>query len=424
MEDEGAPPTPVPPAVEPAPAEASERLVHVDILRGFALLGILLVNISNFKSSTMPFMPASGSTLDRWVDALVSLLVEGKFYPIFVFLFGMGMALQGMRVEARGIRPKRFLARRLLALLVIGVTHAVLIWSGDILAMYALAGLVLLLFYSAQPKTLLTLAIVLWSLQLVCCGAPAGVFWALSMDAEMQKSLQPANQMLAEAFQQISESAKRAYAQGSYLDALRYRVVEWLQIVVFGYMAFLLNIASIFLLGMYVARTGLLHNLENSRQLWGKLALALVPVGLATNALYAYTVTAGGVRENLTALFAAMWLFMAFGPVLSVGYIALFALMLRSEELQKRLQWLASVGRLALTNYLLQSIVCTLIFYNYGLGLYGKVGAAAGAVLAVGIFSLQAMFSVWWTQRYRFGPAEWLWRTLTYGRRQPMRLQA
>lgn len=423
MEDEKATPTPVPPVVEPAPVEVVERLVHIDILRGLALLGILLVNISNFKSPTMPSMPASGSAIDRWADALISLLVEGKFYPIFVFLFGMGVALQSMRLEAKGIPTKRVLVRRLLVLLLIGIAHAVLIWSGDILALYALTGLVLMLFHTAHPKTLLTVAIVLWSLQMVCCGAPTGVFWALQTDTEMQKFLQPANQSLAEAFRQISERALRAYAQGSYLEAVRYRVAEWLRIVVLGYTMFLPNIASMFLLGVYAARTGLLHNLENSRQIWSKLALVLVPVGLAINALYAYTVVAGGVKHNLAALMAAFWLNTVFGPVLSVGYIALFALLLRSPEQQKRLQWLASMGRLALSNYLLQSIVCTLIFYNYGLGLYGKVNTAAGVVMALAIFSLQAMLSVWWTQRYRFGPAEWLWRTLTYGRRQPMRLQ-
>lgn len=412
-----------PPVIVPSPAEPPDRLPQLDILRGAAVFGILLVNISHFKSPSMPFMPASGSPLDRWADAVISLLVEGKFYPVFVFLFGMGLAMQSMRLEARGIRATPVVVRRLLILLCIGVAHAVLIWSGDILAIYALAGLVLLWLQSVRPKTLLLLAIALWGMQLFFCGVPTALLLALHTQADVQEVLTPANDALAVAFQEMANSALQAYGQGTYLEALRYRVIEWIQIV-FGYTVFILNIAGVFLLGMYVAHMGLLHDLNRNNALWRKIALVAIPVGLAANTLYAYTVTFGGVKQSITALLSAVWLNMSFGPVLSLGYIALFALFLRSPQRHKPLHWLKATGRMALSNYLLQSVVCTLVFYNYGLGLYGKVGAATGLLMACVLFSLQALLSVWWLRRYRFGPVEWLWRTLTYRRRQPMRLQA
>lgn len=406
------------------PAAPAERIPLLDILRGIAVFGILVVNMSAFKASGMPFVPTqTGSEIDRWMDILINFLFEGKFYPIFAFLFGFGFALQIERLQLSGVNPTPIMVRRLLVLLLIGFVHAIFIWSGDILVFYAIGGLVLLLFRRLQPRTLLALALGAWGLQLFCCGVPTSLLWAVHSIPEAAAGIKEGDQQFTSAIQQIAAQAEKAYSQGTYADAVRHRTAEWMQMLTWAYVALLPNVLTMFWLGMYVGKSRLLQSVRENRRRWRAVGAICLLGGIPVNLLYARQVGFVAPQLELVPFLSAMWLYMLGGPLLGVGYIILFALWLQDESRQARFAWLAAVGRMALTNYLLQSVICTLLFYNYGLGLYGKVGIAAGFALTCLVFALQCVFSGWWLSRYRFGPAEWLWRTLTYGRLQPMRLQ-
>lgn len=407
----------------PQPTAPSERILLLDILRGLAVFGILVVNMGAFKASAMPFVPARAqSELDRWVDALINFAFEGKFYPIFAFLFGMGFTLQIERLQARGVNPLPVMLRRLLVLLLFGLIHAILIWSGDILAFYAVGGLVLLLFHRLHPRTLLGIALGVWGLQLFCCGVPTGMFWALHTVPEAAQGMKEANQQFSSTMRELFAAAEQAYAHGSYWEAVRHRLWEWVQLLSWSYILLLPNVLTMFWLGMYAAQRQILQNIRDNPSKWSRVAVVCLAIGLPASLLYAQQLLHSSQNLQLVPFLTAMWLYLLGGPALGVAYIIVLSLLLRRESVQARWSGLAAVGRMALTNYLLQSVVCTLLFYNYGLGLYGKVGVASGFVLSCLIFAAQSVFSVWWLRRYRFGPVEWLWRSATYGQRQPVRV--
>jgi uncharacterized protein len=408
----------------PAPVAPTERIETLDVLRGFALLGILLVNMALFSWPCYDlFMAAQPwtSRADVAADWLVRTFAEGKFISLFSFLFGLGMAIQMERAAARGAGFVGRYARRLLTLLAIGLAHAFLIWEGDILVMYALFGFLLLAFRNRKPNTLLVWAgisllvpVVIYAL----LGAMMALGSLVPGVAEIvEKELTATNAW----YEQAAAENLRAFAHGSVTEVFmqRARNVMFLYQYVWYYAPMFF---AMFLFGLYAGRRRLLHDIEANlgfirRTLGWGLAL-----GLPANLIYAvtYAVADPASVSPLWVVTAAM--LAVGGPALCFAYAAAITLLLRGNGAQKLLHPLAAVGRMALTNYLLQSLVCTTIFYSYGLGWYGSVGRAPGVMLALVIYAAQIPFSLWWLKRFRFGPAEWLWRTLTYGQWQPMKL--
>lgn len=410
-----------------APVPQAERIQILDILRGFALFGILFVNMPLFNRPFQTIMfPADASApwFDRAAEWLIHFLGEGKFYAMFSLLFGLGLTLLMGRVEGRGGRFVPLYLRRLLVLLGFGLIHAWLIWVGDILTIYALLGVVLLLFRRAKPRTLLIWAAVLIALPLLFLTASAG------MVALAQTEPAAADQ-LAASFAQVGagyladlERASRAYGQGTFLEITAQRLRDSQSIGVTSLFALGFNVLAMFLVGVYFGKREIFRNLEANRPLFRKLLLWGMLVGLPLNALYA-TLIMGLARYEPTWPLALATAAQGIGaPLLSLGYASGLVLLFGSPLWEARLKLLAPVGQMALTNYLLQSIICTLIFYNYGLGLFGKVGTALGILLTIVIYLLQIPFSHWWMRRFQYGPAEWLWRSLTYLRRQPLKRSA
>lgn len=395
------------------PTAPKERIQVIDILRGFALFGILLAGMYYFSG------PEGAdwwtATPDLLAKELYFFLVQAKFVTIFSFLFGLGFALQLLRAEERGTPFFPLYRRRLLALLLIGLLHALFLSYGDVLTRYAVVGFLLFFFKRAKPKTLMIVAVILmlfhygnWALTV------------LTLEQESQTSQSAAENREAARIRRV-EADMRAYGQGSFADIMAHRVqaVFNRQVTFIGSypVAVLLGL---FLLGMYAGRRRLFQDVSAHlplfRQVWRwGLVLALLA---ACGFLLAGTNAVPPYWESLwTPIYFAIGV-----PALSFFYISTLVLLFQKEAWKRRLAPLAAVGRLALSNYLLISVVCTTIFYSYGLGLYGKVSPALAIALTVPIFTLQIMLSVWWLKHFRFGPAEWLWRTLTYGRLQPMRV--
>lgn len=411
------------PGLRHRPVAQAERVQLLDVLRGFAIFGILLANMLVF--SGYMFSENSGADLSvYWAAAadgavlfLIEFLVDGKFYSLFSFLFGLGFAVQMLRARAKGVPFKPLFARRLLVLLLLGLAHAVFLWAGDILSIYAFVGFFLLLFRNSTDRTLLTGALVLLALPVVQYGlilayslrtAPA----AAAPDPEAEVSRQAFFQGLINAF-----------ATGTYGEVLDANV----GILLYGRYPDLIftgrffKVLAMFLIGFYAGRKMIFQNLSEHLPLIRRVAVWGLVLGLIGNLALAL-LTQTEAYYSLQPLGILQSLAYAVGvPALCLFYVAGISLLYLQPAWRRRLALFAPVGRMALTNYLLHTVVCLLIFYSFGLGYLGQVGVAGGTLLAIGIYSLQIPLSMLWLRYFRYGPAEWLWRTLTYGRLQPFR---
>lgn len=407
------------------PTREGERIEILDVLRGFALFGILLVNMLAFNQVMMAAAVISlpeENVIDRIATWLIRWLAEGKFYSLFSLLFGLGFTLQMMRAEAKGRRFVPVYLRRSLVLLVIGLLHAVFIWVGDILAIYAVLGVVLLLFRKMRPRGLLIWAVALLSLTTLLLIAGTLL---LDMGRQDPAAAARIDAMFADQRATILQEVERAsaiYATGSYAEITAQRAPEFVEMWLTSIFIFP-SIFAMFLIGAYFAKRGILSDLEGHRGLLRRLCLWGLGLGLPLNAVYATLFMSQGLSrmEPSWPLVAAIGSQAAGAPLLALGYASGLALLWMQPIWQPRLRLLAPPGRMALTNYLLQSLIATLIFYGYGLGLFGRLGSAVGIVITLLIYAFNVALSHWWLRRYRFGPVEWLWRTLTYGQPQPMR---
>ncbi len=378
-----------------------------------ALFGILAANMRAFFAPLDVYgyiQVLFHGRADMLAQGFVDAFIQGKFITIFSFLFGMGFAIQMTRAEARGVRFLGFYPRRLIALAVFGLIHGILIWGGDILLTYALSGAILLLFRNRQQKTLLWWAGSLFSLPIVVSTTFLILYhtrfrrgWMVPKPPDMKKIHDIVN----------------IYAHGSVRQILAQNWVEWKAAL--PTQLFAIYAVALFALGMWVWRAGIVQNLEQYRPILKRICAWCLPVGIVLN-LYVATVFAL-VQPGVVSVWAwsAGMLFLPSAHILSAGYISGLALIFLNERRRRFLQPFAAVGRMALTDYLMQSVVFTLFFYHYTTGLYGRVGPAMGLGITVVFFAAQVMFSNWWLKSHRFGPMEWLWRGTTYGKFPPMR---
>ena len=379
------------------PVDRSERIHILDILRGFAIFGILAVNIGGFAS--LSFYPGYVAAAAPWYDELAHsvmlFLAEGKFYTIFSFLFGLGFSVQLARAQARGRDVRSFYPRRLWVLLGLGLLHSLLFWIGDILRLYALLGFALLAFRNRPVRTLVIWAAVFLALGFVILGLAGG---PVGGGEEI-----PGLDVIA--------LARQVYSGDSFLAVVVFQALA-------GVISFLLiavaqggTVMALFLLGLLAGRMGLFERLPENRPLLKRVIVWGLPVGLAFNALFV-------LAEN-------SWLatlgFTLGAPVLAAVYVSTLSLLSLTPTGARLLAPLGQVGRMALSNYVLQSVVCAFIFNGYGLGLFEQVGAAGLWGITLAIYLLQIPLSNGWLARFQFGPLEWVWRSLTYGERQPWR---
>jgi uncharacterized protein len=407
-----------------APTEPAKRIPIVDVLRGFALLGILLVNMELF-SHPVQLVIAPMETSAAWIDRaavwVVRFLAEGKFYSLFSLLFGLGFALQMARATEKGIRFIPLYLRRLLVLLGIGLLHAHLIWVGDILTLYALLGFVLILFRQTSPHALVRWVIVLLLIPVLFYAFALGMIALGSTQPGVAEQIQQDLEAQRQAYVAAIQRAYDVYANGGFVEITVQRVYD-LNSMAFTSLFLTPSVFAMFLVGLWFARKKVFEDLEGNQPFFHRLLVWGLIIGVIGNIVFASLIGPDSPRYIPSLEVFVATLGQSFGaPALSLCYVAALVLLSRRPAWQQRLAPLAQVGRMALTNYLGQSVICTLIFYGYGLGLFGQVGKAAGLMLAVAIYAAQVWFSNWWLKRFQYGPMEWLWRSLTYARWQPMR---
>jgi len=354
------------------PVVLSERILFIDILRGMALFGILAANMRAFFAP----MDAYGnigalfhSRADVLAQFFIDCFIQGKFISIFSFLFGMGFAIQMSRAEARGVRFLGFYPRRLLALALFGLIHGLLIWAGDILLTYAVSGAILLLFRKRQQKTLLWWAGSLFSVPIVV----STFFLALYHSRFRPHWMEYKPQDMSKIYAVIN-----VYAHGTVRQILAQNWAEWkgaLPATLFAIYA-----TGLFLLGMWVWRSGIVQRMEDYKPLLRRVCGWCLAIGLILN-IYTAAVNALVAPGPITmVVWFARVLWLPGSHILAAGYITGLALLFMNQKWRSLLNPFAAVGRMALTDYLMQSVVCTLFFYHYTTGLYGRVGPALGLI--------------------------------------------
>lgn len=401
-----------------SPISSQERIEILDVLRGLAVCGILIGNMQWFSGyGMMPeALAGQGPLADRMTRFLVHFFVEGKFYSIFSFLFGFGFALQIARAEARGDLKASLFKRRLFWLLVIGLLHAYLLWAGDILSIYAVMGFLLILFRGKTDDALLKWALALMLVPILSYLLLYVLFVAF-VPPEALSGFQAAQiDMWSNGVNKVRQSS---YLQIITDYNLNYIVGRYAGLI---FEMRLPKILAMFLLGFYAYRRGFFQNLSGHQPLIRRVLVYGLVLGLVGNVAFAALAGHEAVLPPTPAGILGVISY-AFGvPALALGYIALVATLWQKAAWRRLLAFLAPVGRMALTNYLLQTFICTSLFYGYGFGQFGRVGAPVATLIALAIFLFQILFSALWLKYFAYGPMEWVWRQLTYRQRLNLRL--
>lgn len=408
------------------PIPLDERIQALDVLRGFALLGIFLMNVDFMVRplvSGWDILPTTLHGLDYAAAWFIYTFVQGKFWTLFSLLFGMGFAVMMMRAERAGRDFVRPYLRRSLALLGFGLIHACLIWDGDILVMYALMAFVLLLgFRHLRMNWLWRLALLLYLVPVLGYSVSlARTYHALhSTPAAYAQKMQEREKEHQKWMDKVA-IAEPLVRQGSYTAMSRQRVHELVDnlryILLEGAM-----ILGVFLFGVWLIRSGRMVRPQAHLPFFQRICRWTLPPGILLALFSAWCSTSFiPGRDTPLSLFGSMLMHIA-SMLLCLGYLSALMLWLQQPRGARVLAWLAPAGRMALTNYLLQSLVTTWLFYGYGLGLAVHFSRAWQVVYVLVFYTLQLLLSRWWLSRYRYGPMEWLWRYLTYLRRPPMRI--
>jgi uncharacterized protein len=424
-----------------APVRQDERVIAVDTVRGLALLGILLLNILAFAlPDTAAYNPNVAGGATRWnvrIWFLVSVLFDGKMRTIFSMMFGASVYMLAERLSRKGAAGEAadIHYRRMLWLLLFGLIHAYLLWWGDVLYYYAIAGLFLYPLRKLSSRALLiAAAIMLLAMpcrtfyryfhvrnlhaQVLQVQADEKAGKKLTADQEKTKKewsavvsrFAPSTDQLREDYESHHSSwialfESRAQTVGDMHKDLIYIPGGWWDVI------------FMMLIGMALIKMGVLSG-ERSYAFYGWMTTVCLGIGLSCAFLSTWIPFKGGFTPE------ALWLGFVFyqpGRLTGLGYCAILIMMVKAGVLRSLTSRLAAVGQTAFTNYILTTVICTTIFENYGFGLYGKLQRWQLYVIVLGVWILQMVASPIWLRYYRFGPMEWLWRSLTYWKKQPMR---
>ncbi len=399
------------------PVTGGDRIDAMDTLRGVAILGILVMNIQIFAMPEaayfFPVVYGDMSGLNGLVWYLGELLASSKFITIFSMLFGAGIVLMNERAKAKGRGFAGLHYRRMWWLLVIGLIHAYLLWPGDILVSYALCGLFIFLFRNVRPGRLVVwgLIFLVIGMSLSCLTGWSRRTWPAEVVTQFEEGFQPPAEEIAEEIEHM---------RGGFSSQMKERVPNSLDMHVTVFPFYMLwRGAGSMLLGMALFKWGVFSARASRRTYWIFILLGLV-VGIPLTGL--------GIIRQFAVDWDPIFSFFILGQYnyvgsffTALGWIGLVMLICQSGTLPGWRARFGAVGRMALTNYLMQTVICSLIFYGYGLGLFGQVSRIGQVGIMVAIWALQLWWSPLWLERFRFGPMEWLWRSLSYRKLQPFR---
>lgn len=411
------PAVPITASATSGPIARSERIASLDVLRGFALMGILIVNVQSFSMIEAAFVrptaygDLTGANYAVWLTTY--MLFDQKFMNLFSMLFGAGIVLFAERLERTGRPAATMHYRRTLWLLVFGLLHAHLLWYGDVLYCYGVCGLIVFSFRGLSPRWLVVCGLLSISVASVS-SLLAGVsmpYWSEAHLADLAAKWRPSAEAIA---REIS------IYRGGWLEQMTHRSptafeFETLLFPLWG----LWRAGGLMLLGMALFKQKVFAAARSFRFYTTLIALGLL-VGLPMVLCAVLWNTHNAWPTGTSMFFGGQFNHWGSIPV-TLGYVGGVMLLCRSGVLPALQRALAAVGQTALTNYLAQTVICTAIFYGHGLGLFGSVSRVGQFMIVVAVSVLQLVVSPLWLRFFRFGPCEWAWRALTYLQLPPMR---
>ena len=371
-----------------------ERNGLVDALRGWSLFGILIANLLIFQygifgKDEISFFQLS--SLDYGGYVAIKMLIENSFMPIFTFLFGYSLILMRNRLKEKNRRVKWHLFRRFLVLIAFGVLHATFLWEGDILLLYGAMGMLLLFFINRKRKTILVWCVVLFSI-ITLISFIGGEEEALISEDNIDVYLKDTMAIYGSGSYEMIKNHRNDVDPMEMSGGEAFIVVLFMPILILPMM----------LLGMYGAHVGWLQ--VSRQKLFQYIASSCVPIGLFLKASFYLSKEISWLPD----------MSLIGGSVLAIGYIGLFSYLYSNSRHGQVFYGFESLGKLSLTNYILQTVVCTSVFYGYGFGLFGRMGVLLSILFGVGLFTLQVVGSVFFLKRFRQGPLEKVMRTVVY----------
>jgi uncharacterized protein len=405
-----------------SPVQQQERAQILDVLRGLAILGILLNNIYGFSGYGFltEEMRQQFNTFkaDQFLNFLQITFVEGKFYSLFSLLFGIGFSIILIRNQQKGINPLPVFYRRLGVLLLIGAAHLYFLWQGDILLLYALVGLLLPLFRNCSNKTLLIWAtvfvlapIAIDALRLWLKWSPGDFLLPIGLSIDEKVGLTEDNWRTYIFIKGSGFTEWWNWQQTSFIYRYQY-ILNSNRI---------LKVLGMFLIGFYVGRKMIYANLDEYGSLFRRVMKWGFALGLpASIVMYLFEGDGKYIHAHWYGLFDTVFYALSVVP-LSLAYASAICLFWIKRKGISRLYVFAPVGRMALTNYLMQTLIASFLFYGAGLGLGQKFGLVVLFPIVIGIYAMQVLYSSIWLKHFQYGPMEWIWRQLTYGERMPLK---
>ncbi|MCA0969630.1 DUF418 domain-containing protein [Halobacillus litoralis] len=384
-----------------APVKESERLDWIDAARGLAILGIFMVNVPAFNAPYFLYGGAGEfwpSSVSQAVQSFIDIFFQASFYTLFSLMFGFGMQMMKERLDDRQVSYRPIIFRRLMVLIGFGLIHAFLIWHGDILLSYGVLGMFLFFFFRAKAKTL-----VIW-----------GIGMLMMIVVPFTLLLYSVRDMIGNTTNYAAiEQARDNYGNGGITDIWHQNWVDWSYANSPANLPFLaLTLIPMFLFGMAVCKKKWLHAPSEHLS-------AIKTTWIVTGILFLLFKAGPYIVGNPS------WMQMMQdnigGSASAVFYVLSITLLFRTDTGKRLAYPLTWVGRMSLSNYIFQSIVSFILFYSVGFGLYGQVSPLWSFILVIAIYSLQVVLSKLWLSQYKYGPLEWLWRTLTYGKKQPLK---
>jgi uncharacterized protein len=380
------------------PVPVGERIASLDVLRGISILGIFLVNIFDFKEplASAGTILTSKDPLNYWLEAFVAVFIQGSFYPLFSFLFGTGAYIFFERSVQKGVSFSYYFSRRLLILLVFGILHIVFVWHGDILLTYSVIGFLLFFFIKRKELTLL-----IWG-----AGLYVPVLF-IAMISLLTLAL-PAEELIYEDPASTQEKIA-VYQGGSFLEITQLRISEWLVNNASGLFFYTFLIFPFMLLGIYTYKRGWFKNdwTSGAKKEITMVMICAFFIGLPIKLLpvLAGTHVAWMTVHNLVG-----------APIFTLFFISATLLLLHGKEQPtKGWQLFVPAGKMSITCYLAQTLFCSILFYGYGIGLYGVLSTVQLILLVLFFYIVQTAVCHLWLKKFRYGPVEWIWRKLTYG---------
>jgi len=387
------------------PTDPRDRIIQIDILRGFALFGVLLVNVFGYNASFFDFSgfySTFGDPLNSKIFEMVVGFAADKFIFIFSFLFGIGFAIMYLKYKVDEKHFFRLYLRRMLALMGFGIIHVVFFWAGDILLSYSLMGIILLLSRKLRSGWLLFFS-VFWYFFPIAYIALENVFPFLP-DALSSVTTMKMPEVIV------------VYSGGSYSEIFRLRLHEFAAFRNINLIYYAPKVLSLFLLGYLFYKHQFLDRINASKKKYSIVAVVLLIAGVITTLFTGdiVNVLAGNPETNPYTTAIYMGVYELTNILLGFAYILLVLIGSQVLFFRKILSPLKYAGRTALTNYLMQSVIFTTIMYAYGFGKFGSYQPWQLLIWAIIVFTVQVLISKLWLQKFRFGPLEWIWRKLTY----------